>query len=284
MYLILRCLAGLDQVIYELFYINTSKSSTPTSPSPTTTPNISTTNSNLLKDIYNNNIKLYNNIDTIEIKNTIKKLKKANIEYSHLTVKQFLNKYLTKKEYESYLNHLQYAEYLDGDINYYVNNDPMYDDNVIGKYFMRIVDWNILLEKLLAECKKSQIKKNIQCKSIKNIKLENEDYFLIDTDKNKYLCKNVIMAVTINVFNKITTNLDIPDYSKIIGSIPFSRIYTFHKNGHNFISEKTKTFNVMFNKNVLHKIILMNNKILMASYTNGATADYWNKFKSKEKL
>ena len=219
-----------------------------------------------------------------KIKSTIKKLKRENIEYSHLTVRQFLHKYLTKEEYESYINNLQYAEYLDGDINYYVNNDPMYDDNVVGKYFMRIVDWDVLLKKLLAGCKKSQIKKKIECKSIRKVKINGEDYFLIDTDKDKYLCKKVICALTINVFNKITSKLDIPDYSKIIGSIPFSRIYTFHKNGHNFISEKTKTFNVMLNKNNLHKIILMGDKILMASYTNGPKSDYWNKFKSKQKL
>lgn len=81
-----------------------------------------------------------------KIKQTIKKLKTDKIQYSHLTVKQFLHKYLTKEEYETYINNLQYAEYLDGDINYYVNNDPMYDDNVIGKYFMRIIDWDVLLK------------------------------------------------------------------------------------------------------------------------------------------
>jgi protoporphyrinogen oxidase len=204
-----------------------------------------------------------------KIKNTLKKLKEENIEYSHLTVKEFLNKYLTKEESTSYISHLLYAEYLDGDINYYVENDPMYDDNVIGKYSMNIVDWDILLEKLLNGCKKSQIKKNTQCKIIRKVKSDDIEYFLIETDKKNYICKNVICALTINIFNKITKSLKLPDYTKIIGSIPFSRIYTFHKNGHNFISEKTKTFNVMFNKNILHKIILMGDKILMASYTNG---------------
>ncbi len=56
-----------------------------------------------------------------KIKTTIKQLKEANIAYSHLTVKQFLKKYLTQSEFKSYTSHLQYAEYMDGDINYYVN-------------------------------------------------------------------------------------------------------------------------------------------------------------------
>lgn len=147
---------------------------------------------------------------------------------------------------------------------------------------MNIVDWDILLKKLLYFCKKNQIKKNIRCKTIKKVNIENNEYFLITTDKYKYLCKNIICAVTINVFNIITKELKIPDYSKIIGSIPFSRIYTYHKNGHNFISNKIKGYNVIFNNNVLHKIIIIGEKFLMASYTNGYKADYWNNFKSKK--
>lgn len=65
-----------------------------------------------------------------KIKYTIKRLNIEKIKYSHLSVKEFLNKYLTKEEYESYSSHLLYGEYLDGDINYYINNDPIYDDNV----------------------------------------------------------------------------------------------------------------------------------------------------------
>ena len=56
-----------------------------------------------------------------KIKDTVKNLKRTNIKYSHLTVKQFLKKYLTPFEYKSYTTHLQYAEYLDGDIDYYIN-------------------------------------------------------------------------------------------------------------------------------------------------------------------
>jgi monoamine oxidase len=40
----------------------------------------------------------------------------------------------------------------------------------------------------------------------------------------------------------------------------------------------------MFNKNRLHKIISYNDKILMASYTNGKNSDFWNKIKSKQNM
>ncbi len=213
-----------------------------------------------------------------KIKTTIKQLKEANIAYSHLTVKQFLKKYLTQSEFKSYTSHLQYAEYMDGDINYYVNNDPMYDDNVIGSYSVFYVDWDILLKKILENSKKSQFKLNCSCKKIK----KQEKYFIIETDTDRYYTKKVICAVTINVFNQITKSLSIPKYSNYIGSIPFSRIYTYHRKGHNFISKNTGSFNVMFNR--LHKIILYGDKILMASYTNGKNSDFWNKIKSKQKM
>jgi protoporphyrinogen oxidase len=215
-----------------------------------------------------------------KIKDTVKNLKNNNINYSNLTVKQFLKKYLDPEEYSSYIKHIQYGEYLDGDINYYINNDPMYDDNVVGKFYMNIINWDLLIKRILANSKKSQIKKNCSCKNIEKI----DEYFIINTDQKKYISKKIILAVTINVFDKITSRLDIHNYSKFIGSLPFSRIYTYHRNGHNFISEKTGSFNIMFNNNHLHKIIIMNDKIIMASYTNGSKSKFWNKIKSKTKL
>ena len=215
-----------------------------------------------------------------KIKDTVKNLKSSNIKYSHLTVKQFLKRYLTQKEFQSYTTHLQYAEYLDGDVDYYINNDPMYDDNVIGPYSVFYVNWDELIEKVLENSKESQIKLNCSCQTIR----KKENYFVIDTEKKRYYAKKVICGVTINVFDRITKPLRFVRYSKYVGSIPFSRIYSYHRKGHNFISKNTGSFNIMFNKNRLHKIITYNDKILMASYTNGENSDFWKRIKSKSKM
>ena len=90
--------------------------------------------------------------------------------------------------------------------------------------------------------------------------------------------------MTVNTFSKITTKLDILDYSKYIGTVPFVRIYTYHKNGHNFQGTNIDHYNILANNNPLQKVLIMNDKILMASYSNSNYATFWNNIKSKSKL
>ena len=227
------------------------------------------------------NDELYSHNKTLQkIKKTVAELKHKNVQYNHLTLKQFIKLYLTPFEYKNYLLNCEYCDYLNGDVDYYIKYYPIEDDKN-GKYSAIFLSWNLLIKKLLQNSKRNQIKLNTTCKSI--IKLDNNIY-KINTNKGIHYSHNVITCLTIDTFSSVTSKLNIIDYSKYIGSVPFVRIYTYHKNGHNFNGDNVDHFNILANNNPLQKIIVMNDKILMASYSNSQKALFWKNIKSKSNL
>ena len=70
------------------------------------------------------------------------------------------------------------------------------------------------------------------------------------------------------------------NYKNFIGTIPFSRIYTYHKNNHD-LDKVLERYNIIDNK--LEKIIIMSDKILMISYSDNNNAKYFYKLYKKNK-
>jgi protoporphyrinogen oxidase len=230
----------------------------------------------------------YNHNVTIKkLINKYKSLVKSNTKFRNLTVRKFLKKYLKRNEYVNFLKYLEYGDYLDGDVEYYIKRYPIADDD-INPYTVIFLSWTELVNKLIKNINKSKIKLNTECNYI--TKNEEDNIFtlnLYESNKNnkKIYARNIISTVTVNVLTKITSKLNILDYTKYIGSVPFMRIYTYHKNGHHFQNDNIGNFNIILDqKNHLQKVLVMNDKLLMATYSNNEHALFWHNIKSKREI
>lgn len=215
------------------------------------------------------------------IKKIIKKYrtlkKQNNTDIYYLNVEQFIKKYFGKDFFEEYNKIAEYKDYLKSDLEYYIKYYPITDHDP-SAYKLISLKWTDLINKLENIIKQynQQIKLNF---TVDNIKL-NDDTYIIN---NKYKTKNIIFAITINNLQTILNKTNIIDikYKKYIGSIPFLRIYTYHKNGHKL---NIPRYNITDNQ--IEKIIVISEEILMISYSDYKYANYWyNLYNTdKEKL
>jgi protoporphyrinogen oxidase len=255
---------------------------------------------------------------TFDMKNAIKKiikkyktLKKENNDDIHnLNVEQFIRKYFGNKFFIEYNKIAEYKDYLQSDLEYYIKYYPINDHNP-SPYKLISLTWTDLINKLEYIIKKynQEIKLNFNVNTIKlnknneyknneyknneyknneyknneykNNEYKNNEYkFIIN---NKYKTKNIIFAITINNLQNIIDKSNIIDikYNKYIGSVPFLRIYTYHKNGHKL---NIPRYNII--DNAIEKIIVISDKILMISYSDNNYAEFWYKLynTNKEKL
>lgn len=234
-------------------------------------------------DVYPSNINLLFKTN-FDMKKNIKKIKhkykilkkQNNKDIKYLSVKNFIIKYFGKKFFTEYDKIAEYKDYHNSDLEYYIKYYPI-TDHIPSPYKLLSISWTDLINKLTKNIKeKNKIKLNTEVKKI-NYDYNKKIYII----NNKYYCRNIIFATTINTLNKILKNNNIlnVDYTKYIGSVPFLRIYTYHKNGHNL---KIERYNITDNE--LEKIIVMSDKILMISYCDNLNALYWYKLYKSNKL
>jgi protoporphyrinogen oxidase len=229
-------------------------------------------------DTYYN--KKYHNNLIKEIKKKVIELREKKIKYNHLTYKQFLYKYFPKKDVDNYFLHCEYNDFLDGDVDYHIKYYPI-TDNSFAKYKIVYLKWLNVILKLQEFIKhnKGQIKTSYE---VNKINYEENIY----TVNNNYQCYNLVLATTIKplVYLLKNSNIKVPyEYSKIINSVPFVRIYTYHKNGHNFVAPDIDYYNIIPDKNPLQKIIVITqDKFLMASYSDNENAKFWKQFLNKD--
>jgi hypothetical protein len=192
----------------------------------------------------------------------IKKTWKAKPE--NLPVKKYLEKYLGKDFSNKFIENCEYRDFLNSDMDYFIYyydiNDMSHD-----QYKILMINWIDLIKKL--------IKPNcIADTTVINIKKIN-NIFYVKTNNKIYQTKKLIMATTLQPLDKLLKNVIDFKYSDYIGTVPFVRIYTWHKNSYN--APKLGHFNLV--KNELQKIIKINKNILMASYSDNKEAKYWEK-------
>jgi len=218
------------------------------------------------------------------IEKIIKKYKKLkfynNEDIKNLTVKQFIIKYFGKKFFIEYDRIAEYKDYHDSDLEYYIK---YYDikDHIPSPYKLVSISWTDLIKKLKNKLNKNKnkIKLNFEVTDIKYFSFESESYYLIN---NKYKTKNIISALTLNPLQNIInkTNFIKIDYNQYLGTEPFMRIYTYHKNGHN-LDKVLQRYNIVDNE--LEKIIIMDEKVLMFSYSDNKNAEKLYKLYNKNK-
>lgn len=215
------------------------------------------------------------------IKKIIKKYrtlkKQNNTDIYYLNVEQFIKKYFGKDFFEEYNKIAEYKDYLKSDLEYYIKYYPITDHDP-SPYKLVSLKWTDLINKLESIIRQNNQKIKLNF-SVDNIKLNGDTYII----NNKYKTKNIIFAITINNLQTILNKTNIIDinYKKYIGTVPFLRIYTYHKNGH-----KLNIPRYSITDNQIEKIIVISDEILMISYSDYKYADYWyNLYNTdKEKL
>lgn len=225
-------------------------------------------------DIYPANINLLFKTN-FDMKKNIKKIKKkynflkkqSNKDIKYLSVKKFMIKYFGKNFFTEYDKIAEYKDYHESDLEYYIKYYPI-TDHIPSPYKLLSINWTELIIKLEKIIKrKNKIKLNYEVKKISYD--SDKKLYIID---NKYYCKNIIFTLTLDKLQKIINKNKIVDidYTKYVGTVPFLRIYTYHKNGHKLDIDR---YNITDNK--LEKIIVMSDKILMISYCDNKYAEYW---------
>jgi hypothetical protein len=209
--------------------------------------------------------------------------KKKNEDIYAINVKQFIEKYISKKFFNEYDKQTEYKDYMKTNMDYYINHYPI-KDNIPEPYILIALKWKDLIDKLYKIIKyhNQDIKLNYNVEYITYDKV-NECY-MID---NKYCTKKIIFATTLNGIQGILNNSTLLNinYNKYLGSVSFVKIYTYHKNGHNLKNNiDIDDYNITDNK--LSKIIIINKNMLVLTYSDNGNAHYWyNLYNTdKEKL
>jgi protoporphyrinogen oxidase len=209
----------------------------------------------------------------LQIKDMYKKTPFEKIK--NMSVSEFIIKYFSKDFFDTYSKYVEYTDFFNSSIESYIKYYNI-NDHTHTDYTIVSVDWMLLIQKLINYIEKYN--KIIKKYEVKNIKYVDNKYII----NNEYETKNIIFAVTIKNLIKLFNNSNIPiniNYNDYIGYVPFIRIYTYHKNGHNIEAER---YNIVDNK--LHKILLLNDKLLMVSYSDYRNAIYWYKYMNNKKI
>ena len=210
------------------------------------------------------------------IKKKYYELKKANnMDIYKLNVGKFLGKYFGKKFKSDYIKYSGYNDYIKSDMTYHIKYYPIEDHST--RYSNKIyLMWSDLINKL---------KQNISIKlntNVSNVMCKDNTYSVYTKDTT-YYSKKIIFALSIIPLNYFMKKLQCEiNYMKYIGVMKYMRIYTYHKNGHNFKSNMVGGYNILIDRNPLQKIIVISDKILMAAYCDNMNAIYWEKMQQNE--
>lgn len=209
--------------------------------------------------------------------NILKNINLNNINLKTMSAKDFIIKYFGEDFFHIYCKFAEYTDFFHESIGNYIKYYPIKDHiPVISNKNIVKINWTKMVLRLYNIIKKKN--KLIRNYTVKKI-TKKDSYYIID---NKYKTKNIIFAVTINALLKIATNNNIfktTNYKKYIGSVPFIRIYTWHKNGHKL---NIDPYNIVDSR--LHKIMKITDKILTIMEVDNMNAKYWKKFIGNKKL
>ena len=226
---------------------------------------------------YNSSYDHSNGIELVR-KKYLELKSKLNSDLISLSFTDFLDKYFGKIFRKNYIDHSGYTDYVDGDINYHIKYYTLKADSFSSSLKI-FFDWDTLI---------MNIKNGINYKLntlVTNITInQNTQNIEISTSKKLYVSRRIIFALPIKPLITLTRNLPLNiSYDDYIQNANLLRIYTFHKDGHKFEGENIGGFNIIPGKNLLRKIIVINDKILMSSYCDMSYALYFKKYLDNKK-
>jgi len=232
---------------------------------------------------------LYHKNNKIIIKSLRKKFKenKNEIRNLKLSFKQFLLYYFDYHVYKKIHDIILYKTYMDADTEYVLKDDTIYELLRVSEFKLKYLKnggYNLLLNKLqeIIDINNNKIIKKCCVSKISKI---NNNFIIENSEGIKYSCNKLVISTPKNhniQFDFDDTNKHLIDkindiYSSVDGK-EYIRVYTYHKNGHGIK-------NSSFTSNIPGKIIIMNDKIIMACYTESRNAiELFNLLKDKNKI
>jgi len=187
--------------------------------------------------------------------------------YKKMTMKEFLIKYFGKEFTTEFIEHCEYADWLESDVDYFINYYKI-DDMKVGPYNALAIQWTELINRLtLPNC--------IVGVEVTKIKEIGEHYIVKSSsagNTNLYKTKYIIMATSLKPLNRLIRMKDCK-YSDMIGTVPFVRIYVWNKTA--ILKDSDSLPHYFRVENELQKIIKINKNVLMASYCDNKNAKYW---------
>lgn len=226
------------------------------------------------------------------LKNKYQKNKNI-IKSNKLTFKEFLELYFPYKVSKTIIENSLYSTNFNSDPELFLNNEFLYDclrieDTkmmFIKKKEEKILDetedstnsgsgYDFLINGFLENINKQNIILNTPVFEI----IQKEDLYQVITKDNIYTTQKIVLATDINSKIKFNLSDDIQNlinhiYNSI-GSEPYIRIYSYHKEGHN-LKNSCKT------QGLIGKTIVINDKFLMLCYNESDDAYNLNNLLTK---
>jgi monoamine oxidase len=205
--------------------------------------------------------KKYNMKDAVKKITTMYNNNKDKVK--ELNVEEFLIKYFGKEFTKEFIENCEYHDFLKSDVYYFIKYYKI-KDMIHQKDTIYSIQWSELV--------KSLVGKNCHANSMVTKIIKDDKIFKVyvnDTEQSSYLAKEIIMAVTLKPLDKLLKNLIDFSYHDYIGSVPFIRIYTYHKKKY-ILKENVGGFNIV--DSILYKVIPYTSNIMMTSYADNKDA------------
>jgi hypothetical protein len=198
---------------------------------------------------------------------------KNEINKLNLTFKQFLLYYLDYNIYKVIHDTLLYKSYMDADVKYVLKDENIYELLRVDEFKLKSLQnggYTLLIDKLLEKLDDHKNKIILNCNIVKILKI-NDKFIIENITGKKYNCNKLVIATPINNNINFEFKNDIQllnQINNIYNSVDgkcYIRVYTYHEGGHGLK-------NSIFTSNIPGKIIIINDKIIMACYTESINA------------
>ncbi len=205
----------------------------------------------------------------IDFMRQVYKKNKEEIQRLKLTFDEFLLYYFNFEVSKVIKKNILYLTYLNADPGYVLEDETIYELLRVSDFklcFIKNGGYTSLLDKL-----KEGVEQNIKLNT--NVKIINRvgKKYILECDNGLvYSCDKLVIATekNPNIFINIP---NVNNIYKLVDGCEYIRVYAYWKNGHK-IKNSIKT------QNLPGKVILMNDKVLMACYTEYYNAKRLYKF------
>ena len=203
------------------------------------------------------------NKNIIEFMRKVYRQNSNEIKRMKLSFNEFLEKYFNFKISKTIKKNLLYLSDLNADPGQVLQDDVIHELLRVADFKLMSIKsggYTLLLKKLLEKIDQNNIKLNTCVVSINRIA---KKYQLVCSDGSNYYCEKLVIATEKNPH----IQLNIPNISSIynlVDGCEYIRVYSYWKNGHGLTSS-------MRTQNLPGKVILIDDKVLMACYT-----EYYN--------
>jgi monoamine oxidase len=208
------------------------------------------------------------------VASTFQKLKERfHKNPKNTTFEQFAQLYLSKTEYEHFVECAGYRDYERESVR-----DTLYDygfDDNFSKWTAVSINWNQLVEKLVESIGSNRILCNQSVTKIHCETLDDHTLFDIHTSSKKYITKQVVLATTIESLLRLVPTEYKPLYKQIHGQ-PFLRTYAkMSEKSVPLLREKVPGVTIV--PGPLQKMISMNpdKGVYMIAYADNRYALQW---------